>query len=357
MTGELGPDEVPVAALFAEVVGQPRAVAALRSASRRPHHAYLFLGPPGSGKPEAARGLAAALLCPQGGCGRCSACAQSLQGVHPDLAEVRRSGAAIDIDTAREVTRLSGRAPVEAGRKVIVLHEVHLLRPEAAATLLKSIEEPPPSTVFLALADDLVPDLATIASRCVRIGFGFVPAPLIEARLVEEGVESAAAAAAAMAARGDLDRARLLAADPELEARRHAWATLPQRLDGSGAAVAVAVDELLAAIDAAAAPLVARHRVELAELEERVERFGERGSGRAELLERHKRELRRHRTDELLAGLATLAGAYRDRLAAGEAGASAVQAVAAVQAAAEAFERNPNETLLLQALLLRLASP
>jgi DNA polymerase-3 subunit delta' len=89
-----------------------------------------------------------------------------------------------------------------------------------------------------------------------------------------------------------------------------------------------------------------------------VERLGERGSGRRALEERHRRELRRHRTDELQSGLVALAGAYRDRLAAGtvhEPGA-AIEAVTAVHEAIEAMERNPNEVLLLQALLLRLPS-
>lgn len=93
------------------------------------------------------------------------------------------------------------------------------------------------------------------------------------------------------------------------------------------------------------------HAAELAALEERIEAYGERGSNRKALADEQKRRLRRHRTGELRFGLAALAARYRDSLAAGEAGAGAV---AAVDAAADALTRNPNEALLLQALLLAL---
>ena len=113
------------------------------------------------------------------------------------------------------------------------------------------------------------------------------------------------------------------------------------------------VDDLLARIEAAAAPLAARHAAEVAELDARIERFGERGSGRKALEERHQRELRRHRTDELRSGLGVLAGAYRDLLVGGtpQHPQAVVDAVTRIHGAVEAMEHNPNETLLLQSLL------
>ena len=72
---------------------------------------------------------------------------------------------------AEEVVRLAALSPVEGRRKVLILDEFHLLRPEGAARLLKTIEEPPPSTVFVIVADDVPHDLVTIASRCVRVDF------------------------------------------------------------------------------------------------------------------------------------------------------------------------------------------
>ena len=115
----------------------------------------------------------------------------------------------------------------------------------------------------------------------------------------------------------------------------------------------VAVDELLALIDDAAAPLVARQATEIAELDARAEQFGERGSGRRTLEDRHRRELRRHRTDELRSGLGVLAGAYRDLLVAGEAHRpeALIGAVRRIHDTLESFEHNPNEPLMLQSLL------
>jgi DNA polymerase-3 subunit delta' len=147
-----------------------------------------------------------------------------------------------------------------------------------------------------------------------------------------------------------------VAADAGLAARRRAFHDVPIHLDGTGSSIASAVDELLGLIDAAAEPLKARHAGELANLDRRATEVGERRGERKEMEDRHRRELRRHRTDELKAGLTALAGAYRDRLAAGTLAdpTTGVDAVTSVHAAIEATERNPNERLLLEALLLRL---
>jgi len=342
--------------LFAAVVGQDQAVAKLRDAVAAPVHAYLLAGPPGSGKREAARAFAAALLCAHGGDGTCRDCRLALAGEHPDVREIERTGAAISIEQAREITTVASRTPVEGDRKVLILHEFHLVRDDAAAALLKTIEEPPASTVFVILADDVPPELITIASRCSRIDFRPVPHDLVVAALVAEGSDPEAAALVADAAAGDLDRARLLASDPSLAARRDAFHRLPTRLDGHGATVMAATDELLGLIDGAAEPLKQRHSVEDAELDRRAAQFGERRGERKEVEDRHKRELRRHRTDELKSGLVSLAAAYRDRLADDTLpdAAGGVAAVRMVHDAIEALDRNPNERLMLESLLLRL---
>lgn len=341
--------------VFDQIVGQGPAVANLRAAVEAPVHAYLLVGPPGSGKRTAAVALGAALLCPQGGCGACDICRRATAGVHPDLQLVERTGSSITVDQAREVRRLAMRSPNEGARKILVLVDFHLVR-EAASVLLKVLEEPPPSTVFVILAEQLPPELATIASRCLQVDFGPLRADQVAAALVAEGADAGVAAQVAAAADGRLDRARLLVDDAGFAARRQAWRSVPTRLAGTGARVAEVADELAQLLGGAGvAPLEARHAAELAELDERVKRTGERGSGRKVLADRHKRELRRLRHDELRFGLATLAGAYRDALAAGEGDERAsIEAVAAIQAAAEAMVRNPTETLLLQSLLLRL---
>src|SRR5947209_7367319 len=246
------------------LVGEEQAVGRLSAAARTPVHAYLFLGPPGSGKREAARAFAAALLCPNGGDGTCEVCERVLRGVHPDVVVVERSGPYITVDQAREIVRLAMRSPNEGKRKVLVLTDFHLVK-EAAPTLLKVIEEPPESTVFVVLADQIPPELETISSRCVRIDFRAIGREQLVDTLVGEGVERPSAEEAADAAGGRLDRARLLASDPDLAARRQAWRNVPRRLDGTGAAVATVAAELAQLIGTAGVePLHAKHLAELA---------------------------------------------------------------------------------------------
>jgi DNA polymerase-3 subunit delta' len=344
---------IPV--VLQHVVGQPDAVAQLAAAAAAPVHAYLFVGPAGSGKRAAARAFAAALICADGGCGHCRDCRLAAAGQHPDIREIERAGAAISVEQADEIVRTAALAPVESARKVLILDEFHLLRAEGAARLLKTIEEPPASTIFVVLADDVPPELVTVASRCVRIDFRALAHADVVAVLVSEGHDHDHAELAAGAAGGNLDWARLLVSDAGLVSRREAFQRLPRRLDGSGAAVMEAIDELLGLIEAAAGPLQDRQAAEIAALDARVEQLGERGSGRRTVEERHKRQARRHRIDELRAGLGVLAGTYRDELVAGSHDAAgAIGAVSAIHAAIEALDRNPNETLLLQDLFLRL---
>jgi DNA polymerase-3 subunit delta' len=343
--------------LWANIVGQDDALGLLDHAIENPVHAYLFLGPAGSGKRQAARAFAAALLCRNGQCGECRDCTLALHGEHPDVTEVERVGAAISAEQANEIVRSASFSPVEGDRKVLILDEFHLLSSSAAARLLKTIEEPPAGTVFCVLADQLVPDLITIASRCVRVPFHAVPERAIADALVESGIDEHVALEAARASGGNLDRARLLATDAGLFQRREAFASVAHRVNGSGSRVVALIDELLGLIDDAAEPLKARHAQEVAELDARVAQTKERGSGRKSLEERHKRELRRYRTDELRSGLSTIAGAYRDRLVAGVEGRRGLEDAAAVDRIIEAIahlDRNPNETLLLQSLLLSL---
>lgn len=334
------------------VVGQPSAVASLTAAGAAPVHAYLFVGPSGSTKHEAARAFASIVI--NGSADPDTRDARlALAGEHPDIREVERVGPAISKPQADEIVHWSAMAPVESDSKVLILHDFHLVQPEAAAALLKSIEEPPASTTFIVLADFVAPDLVTIASRCVRIDFRSIADDVLAAQLRAEGIDPTAADEAVAAASGDITRARILARDPSVADRRQAFASLPSRLNGTGTTVMGAVDDLLARIEHAAAPLAERHAAEVAELEARAEQFGERGSGRKALEERHRRELRRHRVDELRHGLGVLAGAYRDILVAGTARhpASIADAVTRIHRSVEALEHNPNEPLLLQSLL------
>lgn len=342
-----------MSSVWSGVIGQDQAVERLRRSARSPVQAYLFVGPAGSTKDVAARAFAALLLNGNVDDGDERRARLALAGHHPDVREVERSGAAISRDQAREIVKVASLAPVEGAVKVVVLHEFHLLDPEGAAVLLKTIEEPPPSTTFIILADHVPADLVTIASRCVRVDFQAIDVELIAATLQADGAEETMARIAAESSGGDIHRARLLAADPDLLERRRAFGDAPRQLDGTGHRVMTVVDDLTARIAAAAEPLVARQATEVTELNERIERFGERGSGRQALEARHRRELRRHRTDELRAGLAHMAASYRDALVEHPHGHAAqyAAAVTRIHETIELLDRNPNEALQLQALL------
>ena len=353
-----GPEAAPDSELWAGVVGQPQAVAELVAAANNPVHAYLLVGPPGVGKAAAARAFAGALLSD----GLDEPAAQrarhlALAGTHPDLTEVERTGNTVVAAQAEEIVRIASLSPVEGNRKVLLLNDFHLIEAAAAPKLLKTIEEPPPGTVFVILAEDVPPDLVTIASRCVRIDFGPVPKEAITGVLIAEGVEAAVATEVSEAARGSLARARLLAVDPQISHRRQAWRAVPGGFDGTGATAAALVDELTEMIDEAQLPLTDRQSVELEALAEREAETGTRGSGRRDLEARHKREARRHRNDELRFGLGELASVYRSQMATGEPAqvGAAVQALDHIVDAQRALLRNPSETLLLQALFSRLS--
>ena len=339
---------------WAGVVGQERAVAQLRAAVEAPVHAYLLVGPRGSGKRALAVAFAAALLS-AGWSGDDARRHRrlALAETHPDLVLTERTGPWITAEQARDIVDRASRSPIEGTRKVLILDEFHLVV-RNAPILLKALEEPAPGTVFVVLAEEVPPELVTIASRCVRIDLGSVPVEAIIGRLVSEGIDPPDARQAAEAAAGDLGRARLLATDPRLVLRRDHWASVPVQLDATGATAARLVDELFTMIDDAAEPLRVRQAAEEVALEERVTQLGERGAGRKALTERHKREQRRHRTDELRFGLAILARHYRDELVVSSRPVPVSAALAAIAATAEGLVRNPNELLQFQALFVRL---
>ncbi len=340
---------------FAGVIGQEAAVAFFRSSLRAPVHAYLLLGPHGSGKRTTALAFAAGLLAAvTSPVDRRRTIELALAEQHPDLVVVEREGAAISAVQADEIVRRASRSPMEGSRKVLVLDEFHLVSPAAASKLLKTIEEPPSGTFFVVLAEEVTPDLVTIASRCVQVGLASLSVDVVRDALIASGVEPESATSVAAYAEGDLARARLLATDPRLAIRLQSWRSMPGRLDGKGSTATELVDEIRANLDSAEAPLKHRQSQEIDELNERVERYGQRGSGTRQLDERHRRERRRLRTDEVRMGLTALARAYRDEMAVAADPYPAIEAIAAIHRAAEALIRNPNEELLLVALLLAL---
>lgn len=204
-----------------------------------------------------------------------------------------------------------------------------------------------------------MPSLATLNSRCVTINFSRLTDQDVAESLISEGVFPDTALTVAKASQGNLDRARLLVTDSNLARRQESFATIATRLDGTGSAVVKIVAELVEQLDQAASALEIRHGREIKELEERVALTGERGSGRKTVSDRHKRELRKLRTDELRSGLGQFARVYGDSICAQPNlidGEEIMAAIQLIHKTISSLSLNTNETLALHALLLKCPS-
>lgn len=342
--------------IFDGIIGQDTAVDQLRRAATHPVHAYLFVGPEGCGKEEAAQAFAAMLL---SGSEEPSDRTNDLvmRATHIDVHDIRRVGASVSVEQAEEVIHLSATTPVEASAKVVILHEVHLMRAEAIVRLLKTIEEPADGVFFILLTEDVTPLLATIVSRCMVVNFVPLTSDIICAALISNGTSNEVAEFAARSAHGSLSRARLLATDSQLINRMRTFNSIPSRLDGSGATVVEITDEILGLIDEAAEPLMRQHETEIAMMEETLATMGVKRGGKKALEEKHKRELRRHRADELRAGLTQIAGRYRDELVTNthlQRPEAYSEAIHRIHSAMGRLALNVNETILLRDLLWQL---
>lgn len=280
---------------------QPRARMLLEAAVASPAHAYLFSGPAGSGKRRHADRFAAALLgCPPH---------RIESRTHPDLFVLEPEGQGILIEGARRLRRDLHLRPFEAGRRVYLILDAHLLRDESANALLKSLEEPPAYGVIVLVSDHAERMLATIRSRLQAIEFRRYPAAALAAATGD--------AVAARAALGNLDRALELAGDPSAAKRRRTYLELAR---GASA------DEGFDAAKACAAVLAAsgqRARAEAdavgRERDARMESVDDPKDERAlrkRYEERAKRGARRAEWDELRLAVDTVGLWYHDLLAA-----------------------------------------
>jgi DNA polymerase-3 subunit delta' len=301
------------------VVGQERALNALRQAVVRPGHAYLLVGPRGSGIEDAAREFAAMLI---GVADDERGTRLVMRSVHPDVVEFEPGGASYRVkeDVRDRILPEAARAPIEGERKVLVLFEAERLRGnqnESANAMLKTLEEPPDRTVVVLVtgaADDLLP---TIRSRCQRIDFDPIADDDVRAVLEREGVPASDAATLASLAGGQLARARALAG--RLGPLRSVFASAPARVDGYGATAFAIAQEFDAAVEDAAAAVDRQQKEELAAFDAEMERLGyaerEAARMRRRIDERHKRETRRTRIDLLIEGVTAIESVYRDALA------------------------------------------
>ena len=324
--------------VFADLVGQERVVAQLRQAASAAArllrgepasgmtHAWLFTGPPGSGRSVAARAFAAALLCPDQGCGHCPNCRQVLAGSHPDVLLVRPDGLSYGVRQTRNLVLRAAGAPSAGRWHVVVFEDADRATEQAANALLKAIEEPAPRTVWLLCAPSAEELVTTIRSRC-RLVTLRTPAPAAVAEVLtrRDGVDPARALAAARAAQGHIGRARRLATDAEAAQRRDDVLRVPTRVTSLGSALAAAA----ALVKAAEAEAVAvTEELNAPEREALRRAFGEgatgkgvakavRGAGGAmkELEDRQKSRATRLKRDALDRALLDLAAFYRDVLA------------------------------------------
>jgi DNA polymerase-3 subunit delta' len=349
------------------VVGQDRAVALLQRAAEEPRHAYLLVGPRGSGTDDAARAFAAAVIAPDDD----RAWDLVLRGRHPDVVEIDPPENQIRVEAAQEVIDAAYTSPIEGDRKAIIVFEAERLNETAANKLLKTLEEPPPSTLIVLVTAGADQLLATVRSRCQRVDFAHLSSDVIEGVLVDDGVPSERAALLARLAGGQLDRARAL--EGRLGTVRNAFVESAAELDGTGSAVAVAVDAVQAAMQDAMTELGTAHAEETATVTSELEAAGYADRVvRAQLrrlAEQQKRATRHARTDLLLEGITALETLYRDALAGSSApllnidrsllgidARASADAIDACRAARRVIglEHNPNETLLLERLFLHL---
>jgi DNA polymerase-3 subunit delta' len=331
--------------VFDSLVGQDEVVATLRDAAaaafrqRNPTdghsggaamtHAWLFTGPPGSGRSVAARAFAAALQCDDGtGEGQCSGCHTTLAGTHADVRFVVPEGLSIPVSQMRELVMRAAGAPAGGRWQVLLVEDADRLTEQAGNALLKAVEEPPPRTVFLLCTPSLHPDdiSVTLRSRCrvvtLRQPSAAAVATLLQTR---DAVPADVATWAAAAAQGHVGRAKRLARDPTARARRDAVLGVPRRLTSVGACFEAASALIESAEAEAATAVEAADAAERAELSTAL---GGGGTGRGtasalrgaagqlkELERRQKSRATRMQRDALDRALMDLAGFYRDVLA------------------------------------------
>lgn len=293
-------------------------------------HAWLFTGPPGAGRNQAARAFAAALQCVSPdralggtpGCGFCDGCHTALLGTHADVSSVAAVGAEILVKDMRDTVRKSYTSPANGRWQIILVEDAERLNEKSANAVLKAVEEPAPRTVWLLCAPSVEDVLPTIRSRCRHLNLRTPPVAAVADMLVRrDGVEPEVAAAAARATQGHVDRARRLATDPEARRRRASVLKLPLRVEEVGGCLKAA-QEL---VDAAAedAQQLAED-MDGKETDELKTALGAVQGGRLprgtagvmkDLEDMQKRRRTRTQRDSLDVALGDLTGFYRDVLA------------------------------------------
>ncbi|WP_434556968.1 DNA polymerase III subunit delta' [Tessaracoccus lapidicaptus] len=312
--------------VWAELVGQDRAVATLRRAVEgRRHamsHAWLFVGPPGSGRSNAAKAFAAALQCADGGCGRCEDCRTTLSGAHPDVTLLRTEQLSIGVDEVRSLVGRAGVSPVKRRHQIVVIEDADRITERGADALLKGLEEPSPRTVWLLCAPSPDDVIVTIRSRC-RVVKLVTPSDdaVTQLLITRDGASPALAAHAARAAQGHIGRARMLVRSEDARIRRRQVLALPGSLTSMTACLDAAENLVAAASEEAAQTTAELDAKEMAALQEALGLGGRGAKPRSaqaavrDLEDQQKARAKRLQRDALDRVLTELTAYYRDVLA------------------------------------------
>ncbi len=311
--------------VWEDLVGQDESIATLRRAVAEPAtmtHAWLFTGPPGSGRSNAARAFAAALECPDGGCGTCRECRTSLEGTHADVELVATEGLSIKVEEARDLVQLAATRPSVGRYRVIVVEDADRLTERAADALLKALEEPTPRTVWMLCAPSTEDVIITLRSRSRHVRLRTPPVGAVADLLVRrDGLDRPMALYAARAAQSHIGLARRLGRDENARIRRHDVIGLATKIRTVGDAVDAAGDLTTIATEESAASSSERDAAERGRL---IETLGADPTARTQpphiraqlssLEKEQKARATRFTRDVLDRALVDLLSVYRDAL-------------------------------------------
>lgn len=293
-------------------------------------HAWLFTGPPGSGRSVAATAFAAALQCQDPervGCGECRACTTVMGGTHGDVRHIQPEGLSISVRQIRDIVSLAARRPTTGRWQIVVVEDADRLTEQGANALLKAVEEPPERTIFLLCAPSVAPeDIAiTLRSRCRHVALTAPTSDEIAQVLIDrDGIDAEAARWAASVSAGHVGRAKRLATDPQSRQQREQALSLARAATRDSTAFAAADTLVKTAIETAEAISA---ESDAAETEELMTALGAGGTGKGtarpprgtagvvkELEKRQKSRKTRLTRDVLDRALVDLAALFRDAL-------------------------------------------
>jgi DNA polymerase-3 subunit delta' len=318
-----------MSSVFDDLVGQEHIIEILRGAvaasrtgsdSQEMTHAWVFTGPPGSGRSSAAVAFAQALICLNQGCGACNECQSAATGGHPDVEVIRTEGLSIKVEEIRELLTRVAWAPSMGGWRVVVMEDADRLTESAANALLKAIEEPGTRTVWLLCAPTLHDVLPTIRSRCRHLQLHTPSIDAVTQVLIKrDKISPAMADFAARVSQGHIGRARYLATNESVRSNRKVIMQLPLQLGSLAAAFQAAQTLIDLATDEASTSSESRDEKEIEKLQEA---YGKGATGRGmatgaakavkELEKEQKSRATRMVRDSIDGALLDLATFYRD---------------------------------------------